>query len=101
MTDFPLLGARPSKGKTQFAVWAPSQTSIDVCLEKPGTASMFLSLDKHPEGLFTGAFPAPRTGDRYRYRLSGGPVYPDPASRFQPEGVHGASMIVDSQSFQW
>src|SRR5207249_10562675 len=43
-----------------------------------------------------------RAGDRYQFRLNGEePVYPDPASRFQPEGPHGASEIVDARTFQW
>ncbi|HXW08426.1 MAG TPA: malto-oligosyltrehalose trehalohydrolase [Vicinamibacterales bacterium] len=40
-------------------------------------------------------------GDRYGYRLDSGPPRPDPASRFQPEGVHGPSQIVDPAAFSW
>ena len=38
---------------------------------------------------------------RYRYRLDGGQAYPDPCSRFQPEGPHGPSLIVDPRAYQW
>ena len=40
-------------------------------------------------------------GQRYRLRLDGGDVFPDPASRFQPEGVHGPSEVVDPAAFDW
>jgi maltooligosyltrehalose trehalohydrolase len=40
-------------------------------------------------------------GDRYSLRLDGGPGLPDPASRYQPEGVHGPSAVVDPGSFTW
>ena len=41
------------------------------------------------------------TGSRYKYRLDRGQSYPDPASRFQPEGVHGPSEVVDPLAFPW
>jgi maltooligosyltrehalose trehalohydrolase len=58
-----------------------------------------LPVEKH--GYFSGVIPTARAGVRYRYRLDGGDAYPDPASRFQPEGPHGPSQIVDPRSFRW
>ena len=40
-------------------------------------------------------------GSRYFYRLDGGVQRPDPASRFQPDGVHAASQVVDTSRFRW
>ena len=40
-------------------------------------------------------------GARYRYRIDGEGPYPDPASRFQPEGVHGPSEVIDPAWFAW
>jgi len=40
-------------------------------------------------------------GARYRYVLDGQKERPDPASRFQPEGVHGSSEVIDPEAFQW
>ena len=40
-------------------------------------------------------------GNRYRYRLSGQDAFPDPASRFQPDGPHGPSQVVDPTAFPW
>jgi maltooligosyltrehalose trehalohydrolase len=42
-----------------------------------------------------------KTGATYRYRLDDGRELPDPTSRFQPEGVHGPSQLVDTQAFRW
>ena len=40
-------------------------------------------------------------GTRYQYRLDGERYRPDPASRYQPEGVHGPSVVVDPSDFPW
>jgi maltooligosyltrehalose trehalohydrolase len=40
-------------------------------------------------------------GDRYTYTLDGSQQRPDPASRFQPEGVHGPSEIIDPHAYRW
>src|SRR5581483_5271922 len=40
-------------------------------------------------------------GTRYRFVIDGGLEVPDPASRFQPDGVHEASTVVDPCSFDW
>ena len=39
--------------------------------------------------------------DLYRFRLDGGELFPDPASRYQPDGPHGASMVVDPSIYEW
>lgn len=52
-------------------------------------------------GYFSGIVPSAKEGDRYRYRLDGDRSYPDPASRFQPEGPHGPSEIVKPDGFAW
>jgi 1,4-alpha-glucan branching enzyme/maltooligosyltrehalose trehalohydrolase len=42
-----------------------------------------------------------RPGTLYQYRLDGGLIVPDPASRFNPQDVHGPSQVVDAAAFQW
>jgi len=42
-----------------------------------------------------------RPGTRYKFQIDGGLKVPDPASRFQPEDVHGPSEVVDPSSFGW
>src|SRR6476469_7812004 len=45
--------------------------------------------------------PGMAAGARYRLQLDGGEAFPDPASRFQPEGPHGPSEVVDPAAFRW
>ncbi len=98
---FPMtLGARYlGEGKTEFRVWAPDRRGVDVCFEGPEGLS-FAPLRPEEGGSFTATLRA-EPGRRYRYRLDGGDRYPDPCSRFQPEGPHGPSEVVDPSAFRW
>jgi maltooligosyltrehalose trehalohydrolase len=59
-------------------------------------------LDAEAEGYFAGIVPSAMAGTRYRFRLDGSdPLLPDPASRYQPEGPHGPSQIIDPGTFEW
>jgi maltooligosyltrehalose trehalohydrolase len=58
-------------------------------------------LVREGDGTFTGIVAGAGPGTRYRYRLDGGDAFPDPASRFQPDGVHGPSEVVDPSAFAW
>ena len=99
MTWQPTLGAVPGKEGTRFCVWAPQARSIDVVFEGRGLPE--LAMQKQLDGTFVATCAAARAGDRYRYRVDGAGPFPDPASRFQPEGVHGPSEIVDPAPFEW
>src|SRR6266699_888342 len=90
------------KDETHFRLWAPKAREIDVVLED-GTSSepIFYPLTPEAGGYFSGAVNV-GAGSRYRFRVNGGEnFYPDPASRFQPEGPHGVSCVVDPRQFQW
>ena len=58
-------------------------------------------LQAEASGYFSGLAPNARAGSRYKYKLDGGEASPDPASRFQPDGPHGSSMVVDPADFRW
>src|SRR5438477_148834 len=75
------------------------------------TGGSWWRLDPHPAfghplpaaeggGYFSGTVPSARAGTDYRYRLGGG-LFPDPASRYQPEGPHGPSRVIDPSAFAW
>jgi maltooligosyltrehalose trehalohydrolase len=70
-------------------------------LEQPEKTQLIVPMKKGVDGMFAAEIPQARPGDLYRYRVEGHNVYPDPASRFQPEGVHGPSQIVDPKHFPW
>ena len=53
------------------------------------------------EGIFAVTLAEVKAGDRYAYVLDGEGPFPDPASRSQPDGVHGASQIIDPSPFGW
>src|ERR1700722_5320130 len=90
------IGAEPSAEGVHFRVWAPPRKSVDVVIEGGPTRP----LEREASGHFSG-FAAAKAGDLYRFRLDGGGLFPDPASRFQPQGPHGPSQIVDPASFEW
>lgn len=95
---YPRLGALPERNGVRFSVWAPTVTRMEVVLERDGTAH---PMTPSEDGTFEVFLPEATPGVLYRYRLDEGPVYPDPASRFQPQGVHGPSMVVDPWSYPW
>ncbi len=91
------LGAYVTDQGVEFRVWAPKAEGVDVLL---GNGRTF-SLDKDAGGYFSGVTSSAIPGMTYRYRLDGGRDFPDPCSRFQPEGPHGSSQIVDSSAYRW
>ncbi|HXV19160.1 MAG TPA: malto-oligosyltrehalose trehalohydrolase [Candidatus Omnitrophota bacterium] len=95
------LGARPmSAGRTSFRVWAPRASRVEVKILRHAHAEIF-PLQNDAEGYFGSELDGVRPGDLYWYVLDGEKERPDPVSRFQPEGVHGPSGVVDPTAFSW
>ncbi|HEX2780065.1 MAG TPA: hypothetical protein VHM30_11225, partial [Gemmatimonadaceae bacterium] len=92
-------GARVDAAGTSFSVWAPKAKRVEVVLEDEGGRAV--ALDAQPGGVFAATVPGVRAGASYRFRLDGGEPRPDPVSRWQPDGVHGASRVVDANAFRW
>lgn len=82
-------------------VWAPAANSVELVSESPENGPVAFPLDPEGDGYFSGLVPGLGAGSLYRYRLDGGEAFPDPASRFQPSGPHGPSMVVDPGAYQW
>ncbi|HET9881161.1 MAG TPA: malto-oligosyltrehalose trehalohydrolase, partial [Candidatus Binatia bacterium] len=94
------VGAEPATGGVYFRVWAPQAKRVELLV---GAADSSASEELEPEaqGYFSGFAPGCAAGDLYRFRLDGREqLLPDPASRFQPEGPFGPSMIVDASQFE-
>jgi maltooligosyltrehalose trehalohydrolase len=94
------IGAEPQKdGTTHFRVWAPRRHKVEVVLGSKDAAGC--ELQSESNGYFAGACPA-RPGTLYRFRLDGGKtLLPDPVSRYQPDGPHGPSQVIDPSVFKW
>ncbi|MDF1504169.1 malto-oligosyltrehalose trehalohydrolase [Roseisolibacter sp. H3M3-2] len=98
----PVGAERAPEGGVHFRVWAPARRRVEVLLESPdGGTPRAVALDSEPDGYHAGHAPDADVGTRYRYRLDGGDAFPDPASRWQPEGPHGPSAVVDPTAFRW
>ena len=71
---------------------------MSVVLDDGGEVSLCADAD----GYFSGVLPGLGAGVRYRLRLDEDErLYPDPASRYQPEGPHGPSQLVDPAAYRW
>ena len=93
------LGATVNAVGVEFRVWAPQRKRVEVEFVDPVHGR--LELVPEGDGHFSGQSEPARAGTRYRFRLDGAESHPDPYSRFQPEGPHGASMVVDPETFDW
>jgi maltooligosyltrehalose trehalohydrolase len=94
------LGATPlDGGGTCFRVWAPKAKTLSVRLLAGGGGRVVPLVDEG--GYFSATVGDVREGDRYLYRFDDGAERPDPVSRFQPEGVHGPSQVVNPGSYDW
>jgi len=83
-------------GRSHVRVWTPRLDRVEIVLN-----SRAISMWRDADGYFSALVDA-APGDRYQFRLSDDQqLYPDPASRFQPEGPHGPSEIVDPGAFKW
>jgi maltooligosyltrehalose trehalohydrolase len=90
--------------ETHFRVWAPKAKHVELVVE--GSAAKDAKRAFHPlhteeSGYFSGVASV-AAGALYRFRVNNGEdFYPDPASRFQPDGPHGSSCVIDPKRFRW
>jgi maltooligosyltrehalose trehalohydrolase len=89
-------GAEITPDGVRFALWAPTAGDVSLVLND---VELPLSADK--DGWYRVVSAVARPGSRYGYRIDGNLTVPDPASRFQPDDVHGLSLVVDPQSYEW
>src|SRR5437762_3568887 len=101
---YPIGAEIISKNESHFRVWAPKANMLDVVLEPSSERSVertFHPLPQERDGYFSGTVTC-GIGARYRFRLNrSGNFHPDPASRFQPDGPHSSSYVVDPFAFTW
>jgi len=98
-TEFPwwyTVGGQLLETGAAFRVWAPEHKDVRVRLNE---RQLPLQPDSH--GHFSAYIPDAREGDHYSFFVDGEGPFPDPASRYQPEGPHGPSQLIDPQHFRW
>src|SRR5262245_21378019 len=94
---FPIAAGYFVNEQTHMRVWAPAAESVT------GGVQSAAGTPRHTEGggYCSGVVEA-GAGARYSFRLDdGNQLLPDPASRFQPDGPHGVSEIIDPRAFAW
>ncbi|HEX3866983.1 MAG TPA: malto-oligosyltrehalose trehalohydrolase [Gemmatimonadaceae bacterium] len=104
----PIGAELAADGGVHFRVWAPRRQTVDVLLYDSDVSSAYdattpceiIALVRSGD-YFAGRVASARAGSLYRFRLDGGASFADPASRFQPNGPHGPSQVIDPTSFAW
>jgi malto-oligosyltrehalose trehalohydrolase len=88
------FGAELVSEGVRFRLWAPRANAVSLQLDAA------LPMLREPGGWFSLTTTQAGPGSRYRYLVDGRP-FPDPASRYQPGGVHGPSEVVDPAAYDW
>lgn len=94
------FGAELADGGVRFRLWAPAAQSVELCLAVRG-AEHILAMTRTADGWFELLNTQAHAGCRYLYRIDGALRVPDPASRWNPDDVQGASCVVDPVAFNW
>ena len=101
---YPIGAELIAPNDTHFRLWAPKADTVDLVLEENAAktaARSFHPLARETDGYFSGSASI-GAGARYRFRVNHAEhFHPDPASRFQPDGPHGSSCLVDPTQFRW
>jgi malto-oligosyltrehalose trehalohydrolase len=86
------------EGGVRFSLWAPGQNQVRVSFQNRTELAV---MEKRPGGWHELISREAKAGSRYQFVLENNMRVPDPASRYQPEDVHGPSEVIDSASYQW
>lgn len=86
-------------GRYRFRVWAPFADEVELKIH--GASERFVSLEREEHGYWKIELADILPGTRYFFRINKEKERPDPASRFQPLGVHGPSQVIDPEVFAW
>lgn len=95
------FGAACSSGDTQFRLWAPDARTVVLRATTCDGEALQRDLNRADDGWFELAVAGLSSGSRYLYYIDDDYEVPDPASRFNPQGVHAASEVVDPGAFEW
>ena len=86
----------------RYRVWAPGRMDVAVEVDCKATGKHeTVSLHRDAEGYFQAIHHGSHAGDTYKFRLGGDATFPDMFSRWQSEGAHGGSMVIDPTGYEW
>jgi len=88
-------------GRVRFRLWAPGARKVDLSLDDGKGVAQVLPMTRLDDSYYEVITEKARAGSLYRYRINGENEVPDPASRRNPEDVHGPSQVVDPTDFNW
>ncbi|MBD1937989.1 malto-oligosyltrehalose trehalohydrolase [Microcoleus sp. FACHB-68] len=86
-------------GRCEFIVWAPTLKEVTVHIVSP--EDRLISMQQDEQGYWKVTAENINPGTLYFYKLEGKNDRPDPASDFQPQGVHGPSQVIARNNFVW
>ncbi len=89
------------QGGVFFRLWAPTAELVELCLEGDQESGPAIPILAAENGWYRRHLPEAGPGSRYRFRINGEILVPDPASQCQADDVHGASEVVDPAAFSW
>jgi len=88
-------------GNVRFQLWAPSASRVVLQLVSASGVTTNIDMRGESQGWFRMEVHEAMAGMHYRYRIDDSLTVPDPASRYQPDDVHGSSEIIDPTAWQW
>ncbi|MDQ6655777.1 MAG: malto-oligosyltrehalose trehalohydrolase, partial [Verrucomicrobiota bacterium] len=94
-------GAELRDDGVHYRTWCKHDRAAVMIVDAAGDTLRTIALESDGNGYFSGADVAGAAGDLYLYRFGDSQGWPDPASRFQPAGVHGPSEVIDASTYSW
>lgn len=94
------FGIQPHVDGVTFRLWAPAAHRVDLVLHA-APQSRLVSMTAVGDGWFEQFVTSANSTTRYLFQIDAAAIVPDPASRFNPDGVHGPSLVTDPQTFCW
>lgn len=92
------FGTQITRDGVRFRLWAPQCESVSLRLIESQKTTRMTAL---PRGWFEVSIVGIGDGAKYLFVMEDGSLVPDPASRFQPQDVDGASQVIDPRTFEW
>ena len=94
------FGAEFEQGLARFRLWAPGASGVRLEVTH-GEKRIDVAMQTNGDGWHSALVSDMTAGAQYKYRVSDSLSVPDPASRYNPEDVHGPSALVDPCTFEW